>query len=74
MMTARWGREEAGRQARRRASATRTAQTTFIAELWHFLRENKKWWLLPMVAALLLVGALIVLGGTSSAPFVYRLF
>ena len=49
-------------------------QTTFVAELWHFLRENKKWWLLPMVAALLLIGALIVLGGTSSAPFVYRLF
>ena len=49
-------------------------QATFSAELWHFLRENKKWWLLPMVAALLLVGALIVLGGTSSAPFVYRLF
>ena len=49
-------------------------QPTFIAELWQFLRENKKWWLLPMVAALLLVGALIVLGGTSSAPFVYRLF
>ena len=49
-------------------------QTPFIAELWRFLRENKKWWLVPMVAALLLVGALIVLGGTSSTPFVYRLF
>lgn len=49
-------------------------QPPFVAELWHFLRENKKWWLLPMVAALLLVGALIVLGGTSSVPFVYRLF
>jgi hypothetical protein len=49
-------------------------QTSFVTELWHFLRENKKWWLLPMVAALLLVGALIVFGGTSTTPFVYRLF
>ena len=47
---------------------------SFIAELWLFLRENKKWWLLPMVVALLLLVALIVFGGTSSVPFVYRLF
>jgi hypothetical protein len=67
------GRSRARRQAGSRPSRPEP-QTTFIAELWHFLRENKKWWLLPMIAALLLVGALIVFGGTSSVPFVYRLF
>ena len=72
-MTADW-KEQKPAETREDVRRDAVPQTTFVAELWHFLRENKKWWLLPMVAALLLVGALIVLGGTSSAPFVYRLF
>ena len=68
------GDEKKPADKRERMRRDSDPQTTFIADLWLFLRENKKWWLLPMVAALLLVGALIVLGGTSSAPFVYRLF
>ena len=40
-----------------------------------FLRERKKWWLLPMILVLLLFGALIVLtSGSAVAPFVYTLF
>lgn len=44
-----------------------------VRELWDFLRENKKWWLGPIVAVLLLVGAMLLAGG-SAAPFIYALF
>lgn len=45
-----------------------------VREFWDFLRTNKKWWLIPLVAVLLLVGLVIVLGGTAAAPFIYTLF
>jgi|KBSMisStaDraftv2_1062788.scaffolds.fasta_scaffold101877_2 hypothetical protein len=68
------GKEPRSGETREGARRDADPPPSFVAELWHFLRENKKWWLLPMVAALLLVGALIVFGGTSTTPFVYRLF
>jgi hypothetical protein len=46
----------------------------FFSDLWGFLRDNKKWWLLPMIAVLLIFGLLIVLAGTGLAPFIYTLF
>ncbi len=46
----------------------------FIRELWGFLRENKKWWLLPILVVLLVFGLLILLSGTGLAPFIYTLF
>jgi len=46
----------------------------FLGELWDFLRENKKWWLIPIVVVLLLFGALIFLSSTGLAPFIYTLF
>ncbi|MDX1631300.1 MAG: DUF5989 family protein [Thermoanaerobaculia bacterium] len=55
---------------------TRRAQSEtpgLVRELWDFLRENKKWWLGPIVAVLLLVGAMLLAGG-SAAPFIYALF
>lgn len=45
-----------------------------LAELWDFLKHNKKWWLIPIVLVLLIVGVLVVLGGTAAAPFIYTLF
>ncbi len=45
-----------------------------LREYWDFLRHNKKWWLLPILVFLLLVGVLVVLGGTAAAPFIYTLF
>ena len=45
-----------------------------IREFVDFLRYNKKWWLTPILLVLLLVGTLIVLGGTAAAPFIYTLF
>jgi hypothetical protein len=49
-------------------------QASIAAEFVGFLRENKKFWLAPIVATLLLFGALIALGGSSAAPFIYSLF
>ena len=47
----------------------------FVVELWAFMRERKKFWLLPIVTVLLLFGALIVLTqGSAVAPFIYTLF
>jgi hypothetical protein len=46
-----------------------------LKELWEFLRVRKKWWLLPMILVLLLMGLLIVFaGGSAIAPFIYTLF
>jgi hypothetical protein len=46
-----------------------------LRELWAFMRERKKYWLAPIVAVLLLFGALIVLTqGSAVAPFIYTLF
>ena len=49
-------------------------QPPFLIELWQFMRDNKKWWLGPIVLVLLLLGGLIALSGTVAAPFVYTLF
>ena len=45
-----------------------------IREFLAFLTENKKWWLAPIIAALLLVGILVLLSGSVAAPFIYTLF
>jgi hypothetical protein len=47
----------------------------FIFELWAFMKERKKFWLLPIIVVLLFFGALIVLTqGSAVAPFIYTLF
>ena len=45
-----------------------------VQEFIHFLGENKKWWLAPIVLALGIVGVLVILGSTGAAPFIYTLF
>lgn len=47
---------------------------SLVSEFLGFLRHNKKWWLTPIVIALLLLGILVVLGATGAAPFIYTLF
>ncbi len=51
-----------------------TRQTGLIGEFWHFLRSSKKWWLLPIVAVLLILAILAFLSTTAAAPFIYTLF
>lgn len=47
----------------------------FLRELWAFMKHRKKYWLLPIILVLLVVGALIVLTqGSAIAPFIYTLF
>jgi hypothetical protein len=47
----------------------------FIGELWAFMKERKKFWLLPILVVLLLFGSLVVLTqGSVVAPFIYTLF
>ncbi len=46
-----------------------------LSEFWEFIRFNKKYWLLPIVAVLVLAGLLIVASqGSVVAPFIYTLF
>ena len=47
----------------------------FLKELWVFMQERKKFWLLPIILVLLVFGALLVLTeGSAVAPFIYTLF
>jgi hypothetical protein len=51
------------------------ARMTLARELWEFLRVRKKWWLLPILAVMLLVGTLLVFAqGSALAPFIYTIF
>ena len=56
------------------ADVAEQTQPGFLSEFWIFLRYNKKWWITPILLVLLLVGALVMLGGTAAAPFIYTLF
>jgi hypothetical protein len=59
------------------ASIARTTAGRFgiVGELFSFFWSNKRWWLVPMLVALFLVAALIVLAQSSAvAPFIYTLF
>jgi hypothetical protein len=51
------------------------AKGGMLGELWAFMRVRKKWWLLPIIVVLLLVGALLVFAqGSALAPFIYTIF
>ena len=51
------------------------AKGGLFSELWAFLKERKKWWLLPILVVLVLVSALLVFAQTSAlAPFIYTIF
>jgi len=46
-----------------------------VIELWAFMNERKKWWLLPVIVVMLLVGLLLVFAqGSALAPFIYTIF
>ena len=45
-----------------------------IAEFWFFLKHNKKWWLIPILVILFLLGLLVILSASPAAPFIYSLF
>jgi hypothetical protein len=47
----------------------------FLREIWAFLRTRKKYWLLPVLVVMALMGGLLLLTqGSAIAPFIYTLF
>jgi len=52
----------------------RQERTSLLGEFWLFLKHNKKWWLLPIVIVVLLMGLLVMLTSTGVGPFIYTLF
>ncbi|MCL4209870.1 MAG: hypothetical protein HRU76_05080 [Phycisphaeraceae bacterium] len=56
------------------AREAQAARAGVLREFVDFLRDNKKWWLVPLLVTFLLVGALIVLTSTGAGPFLYTLF
>ena len=56
--------------------AAGTRQTGVMREIAELLRHNKKWWLVPVIIALLTVGVLIAISvvAPSVAPFIYPFF
>lgn len=54
--------------------ASQEKQLSLVREFLLFVVENKKWWLVPILLVLLLVGLLVMLGTTGAAPFIYTLF
>lgn len=45
-----------------------------LSELLNMLLENKKYWMIPIILVLLVMGLLVILSGSSAAPFIYTLF
>ena len=51
------------------------AKLSILKEVWEFIKHKKKYWLIPIITILLLVGILLVVtGGSAIAPFIYTLF
>ena len=48
---------------------------SFLAELWKFIRVRKKYWLLPLIIVMLVLGGILILAqGSAIAPFIDTLF
>ena len=67
-------RDNLTQQQRELQALAQAKRENLFGEFWLFLKHNKKWWLLPVLLAFLLLGALIFLGGSGAAPFIYTLF
>jgi competence protein ComGC len=47
----------------------------WLVDIWNFIKERKKFWLVPVIIIILLIGLLIVFGGSSVlAPLIYTIF
>jgi ABC-type microcin C transport system permease subunit YejE len=49
-------------------------ESGLMGEFLGMMKQNKKYWLIPLIAILALFGVLIILGSTAAAPFIYTLF
>jgi Family of unknown function (DUF5989) len=55
-------------------AAQRSGANNLLTDFGYYLRHSKKWWLLPLLLALGLLGGLMLLSNTPAAPFIYTLF
>jgi len=55
-------------------SAAEEDRASFVGEFVYFLKENKKWWLLPILLAISVLALLTFFAGTGAAPFIYTMF
>ena len=53
---------------------TTSGRSSLVAEFWDFVKQSKKWWMLPILTVILLLGAFVLIGGTVAGPFIYALF
>lgn len=57
------------------APTTEEVSDSIFAEFWLFLKEEKKWWLAPLVLVLMALSAVIIFAeGSAIAPFIYTIF
>jgi hypothetical protein len=49
-------------------------RASLASEFWQFMKQNKVYWMAPILLVLLLLALLVVFGGTAAAPFIYTLF
>jgi hypothetical protein len=54
--------------------AGKQRESSLLSEFFLMLKQNKKYWMVPLILVLLGFGVLIMLGGTAVAPFIYQLF
>ena len=66
--------EDARSQTEEFAKQAKMAPTSFIGDVFYFLRSNGKWWMLPLIILLLGFGLLMVLASSGAAPLIYTLF
>jgi hypothetical protein len=57
-----------------RTAAQSQREGNIFGEFWYFLKQNKKWWLLPILVIVFAFGVLVFVSGTAAAPFIYTLF
>jgi hypothetical protein len=55
-------------------SASKEERTSIVAEFVFFLKENKKWWLIPILLVIATLALLTFFAGTGAAPFIYTMF
>ncbi len=49
-------------------------QKSLVGEFWGFLKETRKWWLLPLLIGIVALGAAVIITGSPIAPFLYPFF
>ena len=55
-------------------AASAGQQPSLLSDVWLMLKQQKKYWLIPLITGLLILSMLVLLGGSAAAPFIYTLF